>query len=219
MGPSHGYRANRASLSAPTRSARPGATAGTACRRLPAGFACSLTIRLPQLPSPGASRSQAAAGVAAAASGVAAAAAHGRLRNSRELGFRRVIPVLTTQGLHWDRGNFRPLPAGLPITPPGSVHPQAPRKGESPFSLPALAQPWTVLASLPAPVRPHQPPSPTAPALTHEDGCLAGRPPPWPAAPLHQPAAGSIQVRAGGSSRDREDLPLSRPLLVMPRLG
>lgn len=101
------------------------------------------------------------------------------------MGFPRVVPVLTTQGLHWDRGNFRPLPAGLPITPPGSVHPQAPRKGESPFSLPAIVQPWSVLASLPAPVRPHQLPSPTAPALTHEDGCLAGSPPPPASSRLH----------------------------------
>ena len=141
VGPSCGHWANRASLSAPTRSARPGATAGTACRCLPAGFACSLTIRLPQLPSPGASRSQAAAGVAAAASGVAAAAAHGRLRNSRELGFPRVIPVLTTQGLHWDRGNFRPLPAGLPITPLDQCTPRPHGKGNPPFLCQPLHNP------------------------------------------------------------------------------
>ena len=45
-------RAKRASLSAPTRSARAGATAGTVCRHLPVGFACPVAVRLPQLPSP-----------------------------------------------------------------------------------------------------------------------------------------------------------------------
>ena len=47
-----GPRAKRASLSAPTRSARAGATAGTACRRLPVGFACPAAVQLPQLRSP-----------------------------------------------------------------------------------------------------------------------------------------------------------------------